>query len=123
MSISHDEALSFGRADQFYRTIRTGLRVAGWVFAAYIFRDSILLLAGQTTRLAIELSILGDLKFAVSISLAGVAAVWAVAERKLRHRKVANMQGRITDLEKRLDPMRSTSGLTPAGKTNPQDKG
>jgi hypothetical protein len=82
--------------------------------------------AGESTRVDVALSLflsaVAELKVAFLLSLAGAACAWGVMERTLRHRKVAQMQARIKQLEMTIDPNRSTSGLTPAGRTNPQDK-
>jgi hypothetical protein len=92
------------------------------VAAVYLGREIIQAFAGETTRLAFELSVLADVKFALTVTLAGGAAAWGFIERSLRHRKVEQMSGRIKELETRLDTNRSSSGLTPKGKTNPKDK-
>jgi hypothetical protein len=63
-----------------------------------------------------------DQKFALTITLAGACAVWAVAERILRQRAVGRLGARNAELERRLDPNRTTSGLTVNGKTHPRDK-
>ena len=74
------------------------------VLSIYVCRDLLGAIAGKETVLAIKLSFLADIKFAIAISLAGVASVWALAERGLRHRKVESMQGRIRELELAIDP-------------------
>ncbi len=48
--------------------------------------------------------------------------LWAIAERWFRHYKTSYMQTRITELEKRIDPRRTSSQLTQKGKTNPKDR-
>lgn len=122
MSISKRDVSSFAHLEQVYRTARTAIRALAAVAVAYIFRDSVTFFAGQTTKVGLELSAVGDIKFVATISVAGLASAWAYTERKLRHRKVETLQGRIGELERRLDPNRSTSGLTTAGKTHPRDK-
>jgi hypothetical protein len=79
-------------------------------------------MVGKETVFALKLSFLADIKFAVAVTLAGVAAAWAGLERWLRHRKVESIQDRIRELELTIDPHRTSSGLTPKGKTNPKDK-
>jgi hypothetical protein len=107
---------------QRYSTARTLIRTAGVVGVAYVWQGFLSQLAGHDTAVAINLTFLGDIKFLASISLAGGACVWAAVERNLRHRKVEFLQGRIRDLETTIDPQRTSSGLTPKGKTNPKDK-
>jgi len=80
--------------------------------------------AGQVTSVTLTaaLSVIADVKLAVSLALAGGAAIWGLIERKLRHRKVEYLQARIRDLETARDPKRSSSGLTPKGQTHPRDR-
>jgi hypothetical protein len=79
-------------------------------------------IAGKTTAFTVGLSFLWDVRLVVALSLAGVAGLWAAPKRLLRHRKVEYLQGRIRELELKIDPRRSTSGLTPKGQTNPRDR-
>lgn len=116
------ERVLLARVEERYRTFRTLIRAIAAVIGVYVARNALEVLAGETTRVALELSVLADVKFAVTLTLAGAATTWAVVERTIRHRKVENMQGRIKELETRIDPNRSSSGLTPKGKTNPRDK-
>jgi hypothetical protein len=107
---------------QRYSTVRTLIRTAGGVGAIYILQGFFLQIAGHDTAVALNLSFLGDMKFVGSFALGGGGCAWAAVERTLRHRKVEALQGRIRELELAIDPNRSTSGLTPKGKTNPKDK-
>jgi hypothetical protein len=119
-------AIRFATIDSRYRTFRTGIRTVGWVAVAYFCYKSIGALAGQTTSVSVLVNIilnaLFDLKFAMSITLAGACAVWATAERMLRHRVVGQLGARNAELERSLDLNRTTSGLTVNGKTHPQDR-
>lgn len=120
-SARNDVILDRERINQRYALARTVVRTAGVVAAVYFVSQQIASLAGEQTMVAIELAILGDFKFVASITLAGAAAVWAIVERRLRYRKVEYMQGRIRELEQKIDPRRSSSGLTLKGTTNPRD--
>jgi hypothetical protein len=120
ISARSHERLSLARIEERYRTLRLAIKAAGWVAGIYIFREIAQSLAGESTRF--ELSVLADVKFAFTLSLAVGGCAWGAIERVLRHRKVEQMSGRIKELETRLDPNRSSSGLTPRGKTNPKDK-
>jgi membrane protein YqaA with SNARE-associated domain len=116
--------VEFYRTQQRYATARTAIKAAAWVACAYIGFNAATAFAGQSTAVAISLILtaLVDAKFALSIALAGAACAWAVAERLLRHRKVEQMQGRLKELEKKIDPGRSSSGLTTKGQTAPKDR-
>lgn len=53
-------------------------------------------------------------------TIAIVAILYGLVERELRRRKTAYLHGRITMLEKTIDPSRSSSGLNTRGET-PKD--
>jgi len=100
----------------------TLIKTVGVVAAIYFAQFLVAPFAGKDTLLALNVALLGDFKFVFSLGLTGAASVWAVVERGLRHRKVEYLQGRIKELETKLDPERSSSKLTTKGKTNPGDK-
>jgi hypothetical protein len=114
------------RIDEQYSTARTGLRCLAWAFGAYVAFGAIGQFAGRSTDVDLALSLvmaaLVEVKLMVFIALTGTACAWAVVERTLRHRTVKRLQGRIRELETTIDPARSTSKLTPEGKTNPADR-
>jgi hypothetical protein len=105
-----------------YGLARTVVRVIGTMGVVYFLPDIVAPFAGQATAVDLKFALFGDVKVAVSMTLAGSATVWAIAERMLRHRKVEYLQGRIRDLETRIDKNRSSSKLTTKGQTNPRDK-
>jgi hypothetical protein len=112
--------------DQKYRTIRTAVRAAAWMFAAwcgYLLGDS---LAGKLTGVNIDVSMLlaalADLKVGILVGLTGMAAAWAVVERYVRQRMVEKLHARVKALEVAIDPNRTSSGLTLRGRTHPDDR-
>jgi hypothetical protein len=121
------ERVALVRVDQRYRTARTAIRAIFGGFVAWCLYLAIDSVAGKTTvfqgALSVGFSLLWDIRFVVAFSLAGATTVWAMAEKWLRHRKVNFLQGRIKELEEKIDPGRSTSRLTTKGKTNPRDRG
>ncbi|MFZ2004181.1 MAG: hypothetical protein WAV02_03800 [Stellaceae bacterium] len=116
------ERLALHRVDQLYSTIRAALRYSTLAFGFWCLYLAIDSIAGKTTAFTMALSILWDVRLVFAFSVAGLSTIWAIAERKLRQRKVAYMQGRIKDLETKIDPQRSSSGLTEKGRTNPRDR-
>lgn len=50
------------------------------------------------------------------------SSLYAMAQRKLRLKVTSSLQERIKELELRIDPLRTSSGLLPTGETNPEDK-
>ena len=109
--------------DQIFTTCRTLIRATAGCLAVYFLTQGITTLAGRQTNVIVDIafSVLADFKFMLTMTLAGTATAWAIAERRLRHRKTEYLQNRIQKLEKHIDPHRSTSGLTSRGETNPKD--
>ena len=126
-SVPHDEALRIATIDARYRTIRTAIRTIGWVLAAFFSYKAVGDVSGQTTTISVVVNLilnaLVDLRLAFTITLAGACAAWAVAEQILRHRAVRHLAGRNAELELRLDPNRTSSGLPVNGKAHRRKKG
>ena len=91
---------------------------------AYFGYQAVSVLAGKTTDAKLVLSYFTseENKCLVPLIAAAVAVVFAVAERNLRRRKTEYLQGRIRELELKIDPDRTTSGLLTTGDTNPRHK-
>lgn len=117
-----DTTITLAKIDVFFRLARVFFIGTFFVLAILAGGYALRPFAGQVTILSVFFSFLADIKFVAAITLAGGAGVWAVAERILRRRKTEQLQGRIIDLEKRLDPNRTSSELTPQGTTNPKDR-
>lgn len=124
LSKSAEERVEKVRVNERYVTLRTLIRAAAGFGVAVFGFQALEKFAGQDTSVALNaaFSVVADLRVVLAVSLAGVATVWALIERRLRQRKTDNLQGRIRDLETKLDIKRTTSGLTTKGQTNPRDK-
>jgi hypothetical protein len=124
LSKSAYERLERVRIVERYALARTALRALCIFGVFWLMKDAAIGFAGQTTSVAVSaaLSVIADIKFALTLSLAGLAGAWAFVERKLRHRKVEYLQSRIRRLETERDPKRSSSGLMPTGQTHPRDR-
>ena len=122
--IESRERVESRRIDQRYRTGRTAIRAVAAVFGIWLVGQSVAHLAGERTNIVVDaaLSVVGDLSVTISLCVAGVALLIAWRERRLRHQSVEYLQTRPKELEKQHDPNRTSSMLTPQGKTNPQDK-
>jgi hypothetical protein len=94
------------------------------VFIAWFFYRSVASLAGRYTFSQIGVGFLGDFKISEGIAyvFGTGGVVYGVRRRKLQGDNVERTAKRISDLEKRIDPKRSSSRLTPRGKTRPEDK-
>lgn len=117
-------SLKFHTTDQFYDLMRLLVRSLAYpltiVPSAFFLSKAF----GQSTELHISgvVSILGDLKFTVTIALAGACAVWAVAERMVRLRVVKKLSPYKKAYEERLDKNRTSSTIAPDGTTNRRDR-
>ncbi len=86
-------------------------------YFAYLMIDS---LAGQETQANIGISMFFDWRsLGILLGAGGIAYGWR--ERRLRQSTVQRLQPRIQELERLLDPGRTTSLLTEKGETNPED--
>lgn len=81
-------------------------------------------LAGKETVAAFLVSVLKD--GGTSKTLAWVwalaASAWAFIEKRLRKRHIERFGTQIPNLERRIDPKRTSSHLLPDGDTNPDDR-
>lgn len=104
-----------------------------WVFIALSMVLVVEALAGKNTSATLNLTLdtdanvyvellsrIDSAKYAWLLAIAGI--LYGLFERELRRRKTAYLQGRITKLEKMIDPQRESSGLTPRGETSEEDK-
>ncbi len=102
--------------------IRFG-KYAAFVLIAYYFYRSVNVLAGKTTDANILVRMFTSIGIADKASyIVGVSGgLYGLFERKFRRDKTEYLQTRIQQLEKKLDPNRSSSRLTKRGTTNPKD--
>ena len=105
------------------KTVRHLFGLAKWAVIAVCAWLSIESLAGKATMLKAVFEYTTGNKAAVILPwlVTIVMLVWALRERALRRRKTTQMQQHIRDLETRLDPGRTGSGLLLDGRTNPKD--
>lgn len=87
-----------------------------------VFYKCVEVLSGQETvvKVAVDYFSKGGnfWPWAATIGCSG----WAIGERKFRHAKISKMSRHINELEKRLHPGRTSSGLTKEGKTPSNNK-
>jgi hypothetical protein len=100
------------------------IRYGSVVCCFYFMYRTASVLAGRTTVADIGLKMLGSLSItsAVGYALGTAGTIYGLRERKLRRDKTEYLQDRVQKYEKRLDPKRTSSRLTPRGTTNPQDR-
>lgn len=80
--------------------------------------------AGTTTFADIGVKIMADIKLPQILAYGfGVGGLgYGINERRLRHKKIEHMGDHIKEIEAALDAKRSSSGLTKAGTTRPEDR-
>lgn len=100
------------------------IRWGAIVGIVYFFSEAMQGLAGSSTQAKLDLSLLANFNFSVTIAwisaLAGIA--YGLLQRHLRRNTVERLQGRVRELEQRIDPGRSSSKLTERGDTRPEDR-
>ncbi len=101
----------------------TAIKWVGLIAIARYGYLSIAALAGKKTLADIGVSFLSDVRISEAFAwTAGVGGMgYGLQQRRLRHRTIERMGGRISDLERQHDPKRSSSSLTRRGATNPLD--
>jgi hypothetical protein len=107
-----------------YRLFRLIVIWVGICVLGYWAKDAIVALAGHSTSVVVQagLKIISDVRFTASYMVSAGCTTWAVAERRIRQRRVRELHVRIKELETAIDPNRSSSKLTSEGKTNPRDR-
>jgi hypothetical protein len=107
-----------------YRLFRLVVIWVGICVLGYWTKEAIIALAGQSTSVVVQagLKIISDVSFTISYMVSAGCTTWAVAERKIRQKRVRELHVRIKELETAIDPNRSSSKLTVEGKTNPRDR-
>lgn len=103
---------------------RTLLICATVAFCFYEIADSLRAFAGQATFASLTLRILASIvfKWVVTISVSGISLALYLRERHQHERTRERLTKRITALEKQIDPSRSSSQLTPRGRTRKEDE-
>ncbi len=103
---------------------KTLLAVGGTVAVAYLVFRSIDSLAGRSTDSNIMVKFITDFKANkwFSTVFAGLMGVWGFSERALKKKAVKRLHGRVKELEEKIDPTRTSSGLTQTGDTRPEDE-
>ena len=80
--------------------------------------------AGRTSVANLVMSIAAHLSFGITFSLcvSGISVALYWWERRLHRQTIQRLTARITSLELKHNPTRTTSGLTPEGLTRQEDE-
>jgi hypothetical protein len=92
-------------------------------FIAWCILEAVRSLSGLSTHADISITLMSRMEIAATISLLCGAGgtIYGFQQRQVRRKVVRRLHGRIATLERRLDPHRTSSHLTPSGDTNPED--
>lgn len=104
--------------------IMEGIRWGGIVAIMYFFFRSIESLSGRTTVADVGIKFIADMKFSEVFAylFGGGGMLYGLKQRQFARRKTEYLATRNTELEKRIDPNRTSSTLPPTGETNAEDR-
>jgi len=119
-----NERLSAKKVDGVVSVIRTFLKYAAIVLICRYAYLSVVVLAGKSTFADVGFRILGNIKVSDGIAyiFGGGGLVYGLGQRQLRRKNVERLTAVKNDLERRLDPNRTSSDLTRRGTTPPEDQ-
>jgi len=106
---------------------RHGNAVVMWLVIGWCFHDgsqAFIAYAGKTSLASFSVELLASVQsvFTLSITTSGMSVALYLRERR-NHRKTRDrLTDRITELEVKLDPHRTSSLLTPEGLTRKEDE-
>ena len=94
------------------------------VVIGYLLSGALNALAGKFTFADIGIRVLSDVRVSEGLTylLGGGGIAYGLNERRLRRKAIERLSGRVQELEKRLDPKRTSSKLTRRGTTRPEDR-
>jgi hypothetical protein len=116
--------LSLRRLDIVGSALQMVIPWLGLCFISYMVYRAVNTLAGRATQAEIGVTVIGNLKLneALAWLLSGLFGGYGLNERRLRRKHVAQTATQIAELEARIDPNRTSSGLTHQGTTRPRDR-
>lgn len=111
-------------ADRVYNLIKYAMMCMLIAWLAYIAKEITFGLAGKTTLAEIGVSIMLATSTRERISYAAnfLLVLLVFREWHLRRKKVKKLAKRVVDLERHIDPNRSSSQLTSTGDTRREDR-
>lgn len=103
---------------------QTAIKYGALVWICYYGYQAVAVLAGKHTLADIGLNFLANVKVSVALSWAVAVGgfVYGKNQNRLRKNSVERLQGRVKELELKIDPHRTSSSLTVRGETRPEDR-
>ena len=103
---------------------RTGIIVIAFILIAYYLQNVLVAFSGKQTEASLSFSIITKLQvdrwFAYLFGAGGVG--YGLVQQRLRQRNIRRLTAHTEVLERQMHPGRTSSGLTPAGKTRREDR-
>lgn len=117
-----DNQLSFKRLDTVSELIKEAMKWGSLVTIAYFGYMSVEVLAGSTTSANIGIRVLGSLTFnrGVVALLTGSGWAYGLGQRSVRRKNIERTVPAKNELERLIDPNRTSSNLTSRGTTPPR---
>ncbi|MFA5089254.1 MAG: hypothetical protein WC552_09515 [Candidatus Omnitrophota bacterium] len=108
-----------------FKVLMALMRCALFAFCVFIMGDTIKPFAGKVSYADLRLIFKADvgryLGWAICIVFGGSGMVWGIIERELRRREVKRLTRQKIELESRLDPNRTSSGLNSNGENDEEE--
>ena len=126
---SHEEPSAFrwffGHVFSLLR--RHGNAIAMWLcigWCAHEFSNAFIVYAGKNSFADLTLRVLANVTvvWELSLTLSGISVTLYLRERRLHRDTRQRLTARITELELKIDPKRTSSHLTPRGQTRKDDE-
>ena len=119
-----DAKIIFRKIDAVVTICKATIKYGALVACVYFFYRIVGVLAGKTTLASLVMTIVANAKVSdgICLLLTGGGSAYGIAQRQLRRRNIRRLTERPKELELRMDPNRSSSGLTIKGTTRPEDK-
>jgi len=114
-----------GQVFDLARLLGRALIVAGCIVACvYLLSSAVRSFAGQLTYASVTLNLLANVivKWALTATISGLSLALYWRERNQHEKTRERLTKRITELEKRVNPTRTSSHLTPKGRTRKGDE-
>jgi hypothetical protein len=120
----NDLTIRLIRTSELYKTIRTGIWGAVVVVLIIFGYLSVDRLAGKSTvfNSVVDWALRLTTSEAIAWAIALVCGGGYLIQKKARRRAAENMGPRLAELERRVDPNRTSSGLDKAGDNLPGDQ-
>src|SRR4051812_26788513 len=114
-----EDQLSFKRLDTVSEIIKEAMKWGSLVAIAYFGYMSVEVLAGTTTSANIGIRILGNVTFNKGVVAVLMGSGWAygLGQRSVRRKNIERIVPAKNELERLVDPNRTSSNLTSRGTT------